>query len=98
MLVEKFKYLENGKTFKGKLKIIFHHFRGFKGTSVAKNCLRPDSVPLTYLEWSGEGEGGKMTHLPVLPNFSNCKNYSPKLLDFYFQSIFLPYAKFEDLT
>ena len=57
MLGEKFTYLENGKSFKGELKIIFHHFKGFKGTSVAKNCLRPDSVPLTLFRMERRGGG-----------------------------------------
>ena len=57
MLGEKFKYLENGKSFKGELKIIFHHFKGFKGTSVAKSCLRPDSVPLTLFRMERRGGG-----------------------------------------
>ena len=41
---EKPKYLENGKSFWGKIKRIFPHFKGF---SVAKNCLRPKSAPLS---------------------------------------------------
>ena len=40
---QKLKYLENGKSVWGEIKSIFHHF---KGLSVAKKCLRPDSAPL----------------------------------------------------
>ena len=40
---QKSKYLKNKKSFSGKLKSIFHHF---KGLSLAKNCLRPENVPL----------------------------------------------------
>ena len=67
MLGEKFKYLENGKSFKGELKIIFHHFKGFKGTSVAKNCLRPYSVPLSLFRIERRG-GGKAKR----PNYQCC--------------------------
>ena len=41
---QKLKYLENEKSFRGEIKSIFHHF---KSVSVAKNCLRPKSAPLT---------------------------------------------------
>ena len=40
---QKFKYLENEKSFQGEMKSICIFF---KGLSVAKSCLRPDSVPL----------------------------------------------------
>ena len=40
---QKLKYLENEKSFLGEIKSIFIIF---KGLSAAKNCLRPDSVPL----------------------------------------------------
>ena len=46
---QKLQYLENGKSFLGEINIIFHPF---KGLSVAKNCLRPESVPLTlFVGW-----------------------------------------------
>ena len=41
---QKLKNLENEKRFCAEMKNIFHHF---KGLSVVKNCLRPDSVPLS---------------------------------------------------
>ena len=44
----KSKYLENQKNFSGELRSIFHHF---KGLSVARNCLRPESVPLNFDWW-----------------------------------------------
>ena len=40
---QKSKYLENEKSFRLEIKSIFHHFKGF---SVAKHCLRPESAPL----------------------------------------------------
>ena len=40
---QKLKYLENEKSFRGEIKSIF------KGISVAKNCLRRESVPLKFL-------------------------------------------------
>ena len=40
---QKLKYLQNKKSFSGKIKSIFHHF---KGLSVAKNCLRSESAHL----------------------------------------------------
>ena len=40
---QKSKYLENEKSFRLEIKSIFHHF---KGLSVAKHCLRPESAPL----------------------------------------------------
>ena len=40
---QKFKYLENGKSFRGEIKSTFHRF---KGLWVPKNCLRPASAPL----------------------------------------------------
>ena len=40
---QKLKYLENGKSFQGEIKAFFIIF---KGLSVAKNCLRPESAPL----------------------------------------------------
>ena len=42
---QKFKYLENKKSFKEEIKSIFIVFKRF---SVAKNCLRPESAPLKY--------------------------------------------------
>ena len=39
--LQKFKYLENEKSFKGDIKSIFHHFQ-----RVFKNSLRPESAPL----------------------------------------------------
>ena len=44
---EKSKYLENEKSFRLEIKSIFHHF---KGLSVAKNCLRPESAPLMFVK------------------------------------------------
>ena len=41
---QKFKYLENEKSFYGEIKKIFIIF---KGLSVAKNCLRSETAPLT---------------------------------------------------
>ena len=42
---QKFKYLENEKSFQSKLNhFTFHHF--IKKPSVAKNCLRLESAPL----------------------------------------------------
>ena len=38
---QKFKYLENEKSFWGEIKSIF------QGLSIAKNCLRPESAPLS---------------------------------------------------
>ena len=38
---QKFKYLENEKSFKAEIKSFFVIF---KGLSVAKNCLRPESA------------------------------------------------------
>ena len=43
--IQKFKYLENENSFLGEIKSIFIIF---KGLSVAKNCLRPKSAPLTH--------------------------------------------------
>ena len=40
---QKFKYVENKKSFKGEIKGIFHHF---KGLSVGKIFLRPESASL----------------------------------------------------
>ena len=40
---QKLKYLENEKSFIGKIKSIFHHF---KGLSDSKNCLRSESTSL----------------------------------------------------
>ena len=42
---QKFKYLKNKDSFKGKIKSIFHHF---KGLSVVKNCLRPENAALNF--------------------------------------------------
>ena len=42
---QKLKYLENEKSFWGEIKSIFHHF---KGLSIAKNCLWPESAPSTF--------------------------------------------------
>ena len=41
---EKLKYPENEKSFLGEIKSIFHNF---KGLSIAKNCLGPESAPLS---------------------------------------------------
>ena len=41
---QKLKYIENEKSFRGEIKSIFTIF---KGLSVAKNCIRPDSAPLS---------------------------------------------------
>ena len=43
---QKFKYLENEKSFRGEKKAFF---TVFKGLSVAKSCVRCDSVPLNYV-------------------------------------------------
>ena len=43
---QKVKYLENKKSFWSEIKSIFCHF---KGLSVPKNCLRPESAPLSLL-------------------------------------------------
>ena len=43
MLRQKLKYLENEKSFLDEIKTFFINFRGL---SVAKNCLRPDSATL----------------------------------------------------
>ena len=40
---QKFKYLENEKSFYDEIKSIFHHF---KGLLVDNNCLRPESALL----------------------------------------------------
>ena len=40
---QKHKYLENEKSFLGEIKSFFIIF---KGLSVAKNCLRPESAPI----------------------------------------------------
>ena len=45
-LREKFKYLENKKSFYKKQQTFLIIFKGF---SVAKYCLRPESVPLIAL-------------------------------------------------
>ena len=42
---QKFKYLEDEKSFQGKMKSIFIFF---KGLSVAKDCHRPESAPLKH--------------------------------------------------
>ena len=42
---QKFTYLENEKSFRGEIKSIFVIF---KGLSVVKNCLRPESAPLNW--------------------------------------------------
>ena len=41
---QKFKYLENEKSFYGEVKSMFLII--FEGLSVAKNSLKPESVPL----------------------------------------------------
>ena len=41
---QKFKYLENEKSFWGEIKGIYHHF---KGLSFGEDGLRPESVPLS---------------------------------------------------
>ena len=43
---QKFKYLENEKSFQDKVKSIFTTFQWH---SVAKNCLRPETAHLTIL-------------------------------------------------
>ena len=43
---QKFKYLEKEKSFQDEIKSIFLQF---SGRSVAKNCLRPETLPLTIL-------------------------------------------------
>ena len=43
---QKFKYLENKKTFLDEIKSIFLQFQRL---SVAKNCLRPETAPITIL-------------------------------------------------
>ena len=45
LLRKKFEYLENKKSFAGEMKSILHHFKGFL---IAKNCLWPESAPLTH--------------------------------------------------
>ena len=47
---QKFKYLDNKKSFRDEIKSIFHHF--LKDFSVAKNCLRPESASLTWHAWN----------------------------------------------
>ena len=43
---QKYKYLENEKSFQGEIRSIFRHFeRAF----IAKNCLRSESAPLIAL-------------------------------------------------
>ena len=42
-LRQKFKYIENKKSFWGEIKAFFIIF---KELSIAKNCLRPESAPL----------------------------------------------------
>ena len=42
-LEQKFKYLQNGKSFLVEIKIVFHHFKAF---SAARNFLRTESTPL----------------------------------------------------
>ena len=39
---QKFKYLENEKSFQDEIKTFFFNFEGL---SVAKNCLRPETAP-----------------------------------------------------
>ena len=46
---QKLKYLDKEKSFLGEIKSIFHHF-SIKGLSVAKNCLRPESAPLSFFD------------------------------------------------
>ena len=41
---QELKHHEHEKSFSGEVTSIFHHFKGF---SVAQNCLRPESAPLT---------------------------------------------------
>ena len=41
--IQKFKYLQNKKSFWGEIKSIFNIF---KGLSIAKNCIRTESTPL----------------------------------------------------
>ena len=42
---QKFKYLENEKSFSGEMKTTFHHF-----LKDGKNGLRPESVPSTKIQ------------------------------------------------
>ena len=42
-----FKYLENEKRFYGEIKSIFYHF---KGVSLVKHYLTPESAPLIFQE------------------------------------------------
>ena len=44
---QKFKHLENENSFEGEIKSVF-----IKGLSVAQNCLRPESAPLTLTRLS----------------------------------------------
>ena len=44
---QKVKYLENEKSLQGEIKSIFHKI--FKWLSFAKNCLRPERAPLSYI-------------------------------------------------
>ena len=60
------KYLENEKSFWDKIKNIYHNF---KGPSVAKNFLRPESAPLTSKIWeSFPNYLKKKTSVPVFKN------------------------------
>ena len=43
MSTQKFKYLENEKSFRGEIKSIFIFF---KGLPITKSCLRPESAPI----------------------------------------------------
>ena len=45
--IQRLKYLENEKSFWAEIKMIF--FIIFKAFSVAKNCLRPESLSLRWI-------------------------------------------------
>ena len=80
MLGEKFKYLENGKSFKGELKIIFHHFKGFKG---------PYSVPLSLFRIERRGMGkAKRPNYQCCPISTNVVIIPLNFWTFIFNSFF----------
>ena len=56
---QKLKYLENEKNFWSEIKSIFHHF---KGLSVAKNLIKPESAPLNF--------NGRVAHLASCNGFT----------------------------
>ena len=61
---QKFKYLKNEKSLSGEIKSIFVIF---KGLSVPKNCLRPESAPLSQTK-------------VVVPNLKELRNCKQKIL------------------